>query len=257
MKDLKHKGRPAKVPNKKIYIIATEWTQQGVGRGANNRPYRSMEEVSEPAPATSAAAAPRPCRAVPAAALPPAEPLPHRVLQAMEKHEQLKELVQNKHLTADYLKRRCKEVVPGWRIGPLPEKIAFKPERKRERRAYSERAVQYPMEQWQSTVFLDEHKFFRRPIALPAIHIAGQRRRRRRMIKDPRKKRYPWSYPKLHFFYGVHWKLGVLGPYWVSDCKGWKHAKTWKVRCPGSPAATSARWLCCLSGGLSSTQSRS
>lgn len=154
----------------------------------------------------------------------------------MQKNAKLKQLVRETGVTAEYLTKRCKEEVPGWCIAPLPEKKAFTPAQKQKRRHYAERAVQYPMEQWQSTVFLDEHKFYRRVIPLPAVHIAGQRRKLRRTNKDMRKRRYPWSYPRLHFLYGVHWKLGVLGPYWISDCEGWRHARHYQVSNHAQPA---------------------
>lgn len=153
----------------------------------------------------------------------------------MEKQPKLRQLVREKGLTAAYLTRKCKEQVPGWCVSPLPQKKAFTPEQKRARRTYTEKAAQYNMDRWQSTVFLDEHTFYRRPISLPAIHMRGTGQRR--YIRDTRLHRYPWDYPKLHFMYAVHWKLGVLGPYWISDSKGWKRAKQWKVSCRHHPAA--------------------
>ena len=141
--------------------------------------------------------------------------------QAMQKNRELMGLVEERGLTAAYLTRKCKEVLPEWRLSPLPEKKAFSAAEKRERMSYARKAVLYPMERWQSTVFLDEHICFRRPIPLPAIHIAGQRCKQRRKVKDPRKKVYSYGYAKLHFMYAVHWKLGVLGPYWISDTTGW------------------------------------
>lgn len=227
--DARRSGRHAKVSREEAYIIATQHTQGTVGRGDNKRPYCSMEEVRCPPPAGQPL--PRPPRPPP---LPPlsarhsayAAALP---AQAMEKNAELKKLAQERGLTAAYLKRRCKEVVPAWRLSPLPEKKAFTAEQKRERLAYAEQAVLYPMERWKSTVFLDEHTFYRRPTPLPAIHLAGQRGAARRTVKDKRKHWYPWDYPKLHFMYAVHWKLGVLGPYWISDCKGWKGAKHYTV----------------------------
>lgn len=151
-------------------------------------------------------------------------------------------MVEGKEVTAAYLERRLKEVVPGWRISPLPEKKAFTAQQKAARLAYAKVAVNYSMERWQSTIFVDEHTFYRRPIPLPAIHLAGQPGKARRIVRDKRKSWYPWQYPKLHFMYGVHWKLGVLGPYWISDCKGWKGAKHYKVStalpAPRAPAAS-------------------
>ena len=47
--------------------------------------------------------------------------------------------------------------------------------------------------------------------------------------RSPRRRQRPWNHPKLHFLYGVHWKLGVLGPYWVHDCTGWKRARKWQA----------------------------
>lgn len=136
-----------------------------------------------------------------------------------------------------YLTKKCKQAVKGWRIGPLPTKKAYTPEQKRGRLAWAREAEDKPMEYWLSTVFVDEHTFYRRPTPLPAIHIAGQRRSNRHVMKDKRLMRYRWQHPKLHFCYGVHWKLGVLGPYWISDCAGWRHRRQWKVSPPfASPA---------------------
>jgi hypothetical protein len=130
-------------------------------------------------------------------------------------------MVLSRGLTPAYLVRKCKEVVPEWRLCPLPEKKAFSRQQKVERRLYARKAALYPMERWKSTVFIDEHLFFRRPIALPCIHLAGRRRAKRRKVKDKRKQLYSFGYPKMHFMYAVHWKLGVLGPYWISDTSGW------------------------------------
>lgn len=158
--------------------------------------------------------------------------------QAIEKNRELHQLVLARGLTPTYLTRKCKEAVPEWRLCPLPEKKAFTPQEKRERKSYARKAVLYPMERWQSTVFLDEHMCFRRLIALPAIHLAGRRLKKRRTVKDKRKKLYPWGYPKLHFMYGVHWKLGVLGPYWISDTTGYepKRSTPYEVSLPCHPA---------------------
>lgn len=144
----------------------------------------------------------------------------------MEKQKDLRDLCQAKHLTAEYLERRIKKVVPGWKLEPLPQKKAYTPEQKRSRLDYCKEAVKRPMDYWKSTVFWDEHTFYRHPRPLPAIRIGS---RRRRIVRDKRLKPRAWQHPKLHFAYGVHWKLGVLGPYWISDCKGWKKARKFKV----------------------------
>lgn len=150
--------------------------------------------------------------------------------QAIEKRRELKDLVLERGLTPAYLVRKCKEAVPEWRLCPLPEKKAFSPEEKRERKRYSAKAALYPLEQWQSTVFIDEHLCFRRPIALPTIHLVSKRRKhKRRIVTDKRKQLYSFGYPKLHFMYAVHWKLGVLGPYWISDTTGWNNKRKYKV----------------------------
>lgn len=148
----------------------------------------------------------------------------------MEKHPELQKLAA-KGITAKYLTRRCKEVAPGWRVSPLREKKAFTGPQKKTRLTYALDALKRPLNYWLSTIFVDEHTFYRRPTALPAIHIAGQRRK----VSDRRLKRWKWAHPKLHFMYGVHWKLGVLGPYWVHDCTGWKHARKWKVSSSSPP----------------------
>lgn len=44
--DAKRGGRPAKVDPMEALVIATNWTQGKVGRGAGRRGYCSMEEVS-------------------------------------------------------------------------------------------------------------------------------------------------------------------------------------------------------------------
>lgn len=152
----------------------------------------------------------------------------------MMKHPLLKKLVKEKGLTAAYLVRACKAKVPGWCIKPLRQRKAFTPAQKRLRLAYATAAVLYPLARWQSTIFVDEHTFFRKPKSLPAIHIAGRRvggRRQSRKIRDKRLKRYSWGYPKLHFMYGVHWFHGVFGPYWISDCTGWR-GRTYKASGP-------------------------
>lgn len=136
--------------------------------------------------------------------------------------------MESKGLTAAYLKRKCKQAVPGWRIGPIPEKKAFSPEQKRERLKYAKDNVDQPPEYWQSMVFGDEHTFYRRPTPLPAVHIAG-RRHPWRVNRDPRLRHWRSKHPKLHFFYAVHWKLGVLGPYWISDSTGWRRRRKYKV----------------------------
>lgn len=41
----KPSGRPPKLPQRLVMMVATEWTQKGVGTGARHRPYLSMEEV--------------------------------------------------------------------------------------------------------------------------------------------------------------------------------------------------------------------
>lgn len=148
------------------------------------------------------------------------------LLQAMARHPKLKKLARERGLSAAYLKRRCKQVVPEWKIAALPIKKAFTIDQMRARLAYAVEAVKRPMDYWRSTVFYDEHVMYRRPKALPGIFLAG---RRRRLCGDKRLRRNPWQHPKLHFAYGVHWKLGVLGPYWISDCTGWKRAKKYKV----------------------------
>lgn len=159
-------------------------------------------------------------------------------LQACAKHPDLKKLVQNKGISAAYLERKCKQAVPGWRIGPQRTRLEFTPEQKRERLEYALEAVDFPKERWDSTVFCDEHTHYRSPKPLPGIHIVGRgwRRRRCAKLKDKRAKLGKWRYPKLHWFYGVHWKLGAFGPYWIHDTPGWRSAKKWKVRwhSPGS-----------------------
>ena len=132
-------------------------------------------------------------------------------------------------LSAAYLAKRCKQVAPGWKIAVVPEKKAYSREEKRGRLAYAKEAVQRPMEYWRSTVFYDTHVFFCRPTALPSIHIAGRRRRPHKKCTDKRRKVYPWGYPKMHFAYAVHWKLGVIGPFWISDTTGYKKAKKYKA----------------------------
>lgn len=147
---------------------------------------------------------------------------PH--LQAMQRNPLLKKLVKEKGLTESYLVRACKAKVPGWRISRLRERKAFTPAQKRARLAYCTVAVLYAWARWQSTIFVDEHTFYRKPKALPCINIGGRRvggRHQSRKVRDKRLKRYPWAYPKLHFMYGVHWHAGVFGPYWISDCAGW------------------------------------
>lgn len=152
----------------------------------------------------------------------------------MSKHPLLKKVVSETGVTADFLVRACKAKVPGWCITPLRERKAFTPAQKQQRLAYATTAAQYSMARWQSTIFVDEHTFYRKPISLPAIHIAGRRvggRRQSRKLKDKRLKRYSWGYPKLHFMYGVHWFHGVFGPYWISDCSGWR-GRTFKASGP-------------------------
>lgn len=95
-------------------------------------------------------------------------------LQAMEKNPELKKLAA-KGITAKYLTRRCKKEAPGWRISPLREKKAFTGPQKKTRLAYALDALKRPLNYWLSTIFVDEHTFYRRPTALPAIHMAGQR----------------------------------------------------------------------------------
>lgn len=110
----------------------------------------------------------------------------------------------------------------------MAEKAAFTPDQKRQRLAYVKENKDRPLTHWQSTIFADEHVCHRRPGHLPGVHIAGQRRRFP-TINDRRRRQRPWNHPKLHFLYGVHWKLGVLGPYWVHDCTGWKRARKWQA----------------------------
>lgn len=219
--------------------VAEDWSQQGVGHGAQWRPYRSMEEVSIHSR----------CRHVGAAAaarctlLQPADRQAQLqcFLQAIEKHPELSELARRQHLSPAYLAKKCKEANKGWRLGPIPEKRAFDRTEKQARRSYASEALQRPMDYWKSTVFVDEHTCYRRPIPLPAIWLAGRRRARRVTTKDKRYERQKWRYPRLHFMYGVHWALGVLGPYWVSNCTGWRSAKHFTTKASAPPAATPAR----------------
>lgn len=156
----------------------------------------------------------------------------------MEHHPQLKEVVARTGVSATHLIKRCKQVCPGWRVGPLPEKRAFDADEKRARLAYCLEALQRPEEYWKSTVFVDEHMCYRRPMPQPAIYRAGQRRARRRLNTDPRLKHKKYGWPKLHFLYGVHWKLGIIGPYWISDCTDWLRAKHYprQARCSPAPS---------------------
>lgn len=235
----KPSGRPPKISNQEALTIATEWTQHGVGRGQNWRAYENMKEVrGGPRCATSAraaaAAAASACRQL--SGLASMLRSPH--LQAMSRHPQLRVLAQTRCLTASYLIKKCKEVCKEWRVGIPRQKKAFDCPHKRARLNYALGAVDNTMEQWQSTIFADEHVFFRRPSGAPAIMLAGRRWGGRSMckkVRDRRLKTFSYSYPKLHFFYGVHWKLGVLGPYWVHDCKGWRKAKTYPVSPPTHP----------------------
>lgn len=219
--------------------IAEDWSQQGVGRGAQWRPYRSMEEVSVHSRCrhVGAAAAAR-CTLLQRA---DRQAQRHCFLQAIEKHPQLSELARRLHLDPAYLAKKCKAVSKDWRFGPITEKRAFDRNEKWARRRYASEALQRPMDYWKSTVFVDEHTCYRRPIPLPAIWLAGRRRARRVTTKDKRHERQRWRYPKLHFMYGVHWALGVLGPYWVSDCTGWRKAKRFTTKASAPPAATPAR----------------
>lgn len=205
-------------------VLAEEWTQQGVGRGVYHRAYDSMEEVwpgggkvGDCSLVAAAAADTDPGWARPCLQLAYYFGWCHG-LQAMSHHPEIKKLCARNHYTAKYLEKRCKQAVPGWRIGYQPEKKAFTAQQKRERLAFCREMVEQPLEFWQSTVFVDEHTFYRRPYPLKGITIG----RRLYKNKDKRLRRYPWSYPKLQFMYGVHWKLGVLGPYWISTCQGWK-----------------------------------
>ena len=151
-------------------------------------------------------------------------------MQAMKKHPKLRRLCAQLHLTAGYLIRKCKEVCPSWRLSPLRLKKEFTPQQKLGRLAYCKKALLRPLEYWKSCIFWDEHTFYRRPSALPTIHLAGTKRGRQPPTsRDKRLKRYPWEHPKLHFGYAVHWKLGVLGPYWISDCKHWRQARSFPV----------------------------
>lgn len=153
----------------------------------------------------------------------------------MAKHPQLKKLAAEKGLTAKYLVKKCKQAVPSWRLRPMPEDKSFTRNQKKGRLSWAMEAIKRPMAYWLSTIFCDEHTFYRHPIPLPCIHVAGQRRR----VPDKRLKRWKWQHPKLHFLYGVHWKLGVLGPYWIHDCTGWRRAKQWEVsRSPPHPLPT-------------------
>lgn len=128
----------------------------------------------------------------------------------MQRHPELQKLCRGRaDITPSYLERLCKRSCPGWRIGQQREKKAFTAPQKRTRLRYAVNAVDQPMDYWLSTVFCDEHVCYRRPYLLKGIHLG----RRRFINHDKRLRRYPWAYPKLHFLYGVHWKLGVLGPY--------------------------------------------
>lgn len=138
-------------------------------------------------------------------------------------------------VSAKYLIKRCKQVCSKWCIAPLPEKRAFNADERKARRAYCEEALQRPPEYWKSTVFVDEHTFYRRPRPQPAIHIKGQRMKMRRINKDARLKNKRYGWPKLHFLYGVHWKLGIIGPYWISDCTDWKKAKHYPKKASSPP----------------------
>lgn len=154
-------------------------------------------------------------------------------LQACAKNKELKKLVAEKQVTPAYLERKCKEVVPGWCIGQPPAaKRVFKPEEKKGRLNYCRTALTRSAEYWQSTVFCDEFKYWRKPIPLAGVMIAGRRRavRLNPLAHDRRWHPVPVGYPKMHFLYGVHCTLGVFGPYWLSDTKGWSHAKRYKVR---------------------------
>lgn len=173
------------------------------------------------------------------------KPQLHCFLQAMTMHKRLRQLVEKLELTAKYLTRKCKEACKGWRVGPLRLKRAFPPEEKRARRAYAVEALQRPMDYWKSTIFVDEHTFYRRPMPLPAVHIAGRRRgtppkkrARERTNRDPRLKARRFAYPKLHFLYGVHWLIGVLGPFWISDCTGWRRARHYPKKVSYPPVPT-------------------
>lgn len=48
VKDAKRSGRPPKLSKEQVLLVATLTTQGTVGRGADKRPYCSMEEVSPP-----------------------------------------------------------------------------------------------------------------------------------------------------------------------------------------------------------------
>ena len=128
--------------------------------------------------------------------------------------------------------------MPGFTIGLQAEKVAFSRAQKLVRLQYAREHADLPMEHWQSTIFVDEKLHYCIPGKLPAVGIAGRQRadKRFRTIKDKRRQRRKWQHPKLHFMYGVHWQLGVLGPYWVHDSTGWKRAKPWKVSPPGATA---------------------
>lgn len=231
-------GRQPFMSNKLVKTIAEEWTQKGVGTGQKWRPYLSMEEVrregrtGHACSRAAAAAAPR-C----AGSLPPhLEPQLYCFLQAMREHPQLRKLVEKTHVTAKHLIRRCKEVVPQWRLSTMPEKRGFSPPEKKARLAYSTEAVQRPMDYWKSTIFVDEHTFYAKVKPLRGIWMGGRRWRRKSFDKRCRGKGYSW--PKLHFLYGVHWAIGVIGPYWISDCTKWKSAIHYprKVSSPPVPS---------------------
>lgn len=143
----------------------------------------------------------------------------------MHRHPELSKLVARTGVSAKHLIKRCKQVCSSWRIAPLPEKRAFTADEKRARLAYCKEAQYRAPEYWMSTVFVDEHTFYRRPQPQPCIHIQGRRMKMRRLNKDDRLKHKKYGWPKLHFLYGVHWKLGILGPYWISDCTGWPKNK--------------------------------
>lgn len=236
---LKPAGRPPKLSKDEVLTIATDWTQQGVGRGQHWRAYANMEEVRGATSALAAAAAAAPRLASPRRRLPGQPSMlrsPH--LQAMRLHPKLRALALKDGLTAAYLVKKCKQYVKGWKVGIPRQKKAFDLPHKRARLAYAAKAVNYSMKRWQSTIFADEHTFYRRPSGAPAIMLAGRRWGGRSMckkVRDRRLKTYSYAYPKLHFFYGVHWDLGVLGPYWISDCKGWRKAKHYPVSPPHPP----------------------
>lgn len=160
------------------------------------------------------------------------------LVQACRLHPILKALCAHPNITPSYLKRRVKEVDPGWRMGYIITKPAFSDDNKAERVAFCKLWLNLAPNFWWQVVWVDEFTVYKKPLPHTAIHRRGELL----TATDNRLHHFDFgTYGSLSLCVAVNAYMGLVGYWWIHTSEGYDGRKVYMVSVRGEGGPTLQR----------------